>query len=323
MSCRLCGSPRTRPELAGRDYYLTQEAFSLLRCTECGVVFTDVTFGHAEYERYYPKAYYAHVDAHLQEGLREIVQRDALRMDSGERLAIGAALRARLLIRLALVQIPFRREARFLDVGCGAGKLLGVAKRLGYRCYGVEPGTAARALLERNGIKAYESIDSVGPADGEFDIVLFNQSLEHFAAPAGALRKAASLLSPSGVMIVSVPNYGCNDRVAFGAYWRHLDLPRHLFHFTPASFRSLAQSVGLQESACRYKFWGWPKETYRKAREANPWSARLRLVEYFLRQILSFVLRRPERYGSMMAFYLKRSSGAGPNQLQRGKTDTG
>ena len=33
----------------------------------------------------------------------------------------------------------------------------------------------------------------------------------------------------------------------FGSYWHGLELPRHLFHFSPASLKYLAASEGLQE----------------------------------------------------------------------------
>ena len=55
-----------------------------------------------------------------------------------------------------------------------------------------------------------------GYRGGALDIILFNQSLEHFPDPKSAPHRAAGLLSPSGVSIVSVPDYGCNERVAFG-----------------------------------------------------------------------------------------------------------
>ena len=33
----------------------------------------------------------------------------------------------------------------------------------------------------------------------------------------------------------------------FGSYWHGLELPRHLFHYSPASLKFLAESAGLQE----------------------------------------------------------------------------
>ena len=61
------------------------------------------------------------------------------------------------------------------------------------------------------------------------------------------------------------------------------------------------------DSAEEPKFWGWPRETYRKLREVDPKAAKLCLMQYFVRQLLAFGLRRPDRYGSMMIFYLSRN----------------
>jgi hypothetical protein len=33
----------------------------------------------------------------------------------------------------------------------------------------------------------------------------------------------------------------------FGSYWHGLELPRHLFHYSPASLKFLAASAGLRE----------------------------------------------------------------------------
>jgi hypothetical protein len=33
----------------------------------------------------------------------------------------------------------------------------------------------------------------------------------------------------------------------FGSYWHGLELPRHLFHYSPASLKFLAESAGLRE----------------------------------------------------------------------------
>ena len=33
----------------------------------------------------------------------------------------------------------------------------------------------------------------------------------------------------------------------FGSYWHGLELPRHLFHYSPASLKFLAESAGLRQ----------------------------------------------------------------------------
>src|SRR5437868_3917372 len=46
---------------------------------------------------------------------------------------------------------------------------------------------------------------------------------------------------------VLVPNVDSAERRVFGSYWHGLELPRHLFHYSPTSLRFLAESAGLHE----------------------------------------------------------------------------
>jgi hypothetical protein len=44
-----------------------------------------------------------------------------------------------------------------------------------------------------------------------------------------------------------VPNIDSAEGRVFGSYWHGLELPRHLFHYCPASLKFLAESAGLCE----------------------------------------------------------------------------
>jgi hypothetical protein len=44
-----------------------------------------------------------------------------------------------------------------------------------------------------------------------------------------------------------MPNIDSAGARIFGSYWYALELPRHLYHFSPVTLRSLANSVGLEE----------------------------------------------------------------------------
>jgi len=52
-------------------------------------------------------------------------------------------------------------------------------------------------------------------------------------------------LKPGGIFYVQVPNIDSAEARVFQTYWHGLELPRHLFHYSPASLKFLAESVGL------------------------------------------------------------------------------
>jgi len=107
----------------------------------------------------------------------------------------------------ALVPVSAKR---ILDVGCGAGRLGASLKaRQSAHVTGVElnPRAAANAakLLDDVRIANLET-DVVDFSDGQFDCVICADILEHLRQPDVVLKQIRRWLSPSGVLIVSVPN---------------------------------------------------------------------------------------------------------------------
>jgi hypothetical protein len=63
------------------------------------------------------------------------------------------------------------------------------------------------------------------------------------------MARVSEWLKPGGIFYVLVPNVNSAEARAFGSYWHGLELPRHLFHYSPASLKFLAASVGLREAS--------------------------------------------------------------------------
>jgi hypothetical protein len=61
------------------------------------------------------------------------------------------------------------------------------------------------------------------------------------------MARVSEWLKPGGVFYVLVPNVESAEAHVFGSYWHGLELPRHLFHYSPTSLKLLAESVGLRE----------------------------------------------------------------------------
>ena len=70
------------------------------------------------------------------------------------------------------------------------------------------------------------------------------------------------MLSPSGVLVVAVPNARSPQARVFGANWLHLDVPRHLWHFSGRSLEGAFERHGLAPAArwnheLEYDLFGW------------------------------------------------------------------
>jgi 2-polyprenyl-3-methyl-5-hydroxy-6-metoxy-1,4-benzoquinol methylase len=132
---------------------------------------------------------------------------------------------------------------RILDVGCARGLMLSMARESGWEPYGLEfSAETARHAREELGLDVRAcSIVEAGYEPGFFDIITIWHVLEHIESPAETIEECSKVLSPEGVLVVSVPNFDSLQARISGPKWYHLDLPYHLFHFSLANLRELLE----------------------------------------------------------------------------------
>jgi 2-polyprenyl-3-methyl-5-hydroxy-6-metoxy-1,4-benzoquinol methylase len=110
---------------------------------------------------------------------------------------------------LAVLSVP--PGSRVLDLGAADGSVARALAQRQCRVWGVEidPQTAARAADVCDTVTCgdLETDEPWAELAGErFDAVLLLDVLEHLRTPAEVLRRASSLLTPAGIVIVSLPN---------------------------------------------------------------------------------------------------------------------
>jgi hypothetical protein len=64
--------------------------------------------------------------------------------------------------------------------------------------------------------------------------------------PPAVLAKAFAWLKPGGILTLTLPNVDSLEASLFGRYWFGLDLPRHLWQFTPRSLSQMASGAGYE-----------------------------------------------------------------------------
>jgi SAM-dependent methyltransferase len=215
---------------------LTGESFAIHACTRCGL-------GHtlpqpAELGPYYRPAYYGN-----RHGL-------TLRRCLDRRLGFLAAA------------LPKGAGKRLLDVGCGDGSFLLAASRAGWQVAGTElsPETArGKGLQVREDIARFTE-------EGAFDCITMWHTLEHMRDPQSVLRHAHRLLKTDGKLLVAVPDAGGWQARIFGWNWLHLDVPRHLYHFSKDSLDYGLRAAGFcvrrrWHQEFEYDLLGWSQST--------------------------------------------------------------
>jgi SAM-dependent methyltransferase len=116
---------------------------------------------------------------------------------------------------------------RILDVGCGTGALLRHLQYEGYtNLEGLELSRRAVEVLGEYGIIMHHAkLPDLPFLDGQFDVVIASQVLEHIIQRRKFLHKLRRILRPNGALIVFVPD-NCLGPI---------DEPSHVVKFTKES----------------------------------------------------------------------------------------
>lgn len=139
-----------------------------------------------------------------------------------------------------------RKTGRLLDIGTGTGYFADTMNRAGWQVEAVEKNAGARVFAKEHfglEVKPDTALKDFEP--GSFDVITLWHVMEHLEALNGTWETLNSLLTDKGVLIVAVPNCSSYDARKYGAYWAAYDVPRHLWHFTPATIQKLGSKHGF------------------------------------------------------------------------------
>ena len=148
--------------------------------------------------------------------------------------------------RASLVSKVTSRGQRLLDVGCGSGAFARMMSERGYSAVGVEPFSLGRPVDEPNLKLIRAEFADVKNELGKFDVVTMWHVLEHIPSPKVLLAGVLDVLSPDGVLVVSVPNFDSWQSRFFKGGWFHLDPPRHITHFDRHTLHALFADLDLE-----------------------------------------------------------------------------
>lgn len=191
-------------------------------------------------ELYDLASYYTHGEDHYAPG-RPNTLADRLRIHLAWRADKGRSFNG------DFIQGELAEEALdVLEIGAGAGDLVGELRERGHRVVAIEPDASAR-VFER-GFEAHVGTAEDIPAalaGRQFDAVAMTHVLEHCIDPQKALANIRDLLRPGGSFLCEVPNNESAALEKCGVTWPLLGVPRHLNFFTGKSLSAMATSVGL------------------------------------------------------------------------------
>jgi 2-polyprenyl-3-methyl-5-hydroxy-6-metoxy-1,4-benzoquinol methylase len=236
--CPSCGSDSRRALY--RD-----GAKSYFRCGECGMVYMmrfsagredpyRESYFFDEYKKQYGKTY-------LEDwpGLTALAES---RLDIIESLAQSSLGRA--------------KGLSVLDVGCAYGPFLAAAKARGQEPYGLDAAEKAASYVRSElGIPAaagdFLDPSSASSFGGPFDLVSMWYVIEHFDRLDKALRNAAALVRPGGILALSTPSLeGASGRFGRGGFFARSPSD-HFTVWEPSRARSILKTYGFRVERTR------------------------------------------------------------------------
>lgn len=160
----------------------------------------------------------------------------------------------------------FVQTGRVLDIGCGGGRFLRAMQECGWDVAGVELNDeTANSARMVHGLNVETSLEAF--VDASFDLITITHVLEHVGDPGRMLADCTRLLKVGGVIAVGVPNIESWQAIATGGNWFHLDLPRHLWHFSEkwltVTFRDLGYvPVAVRRLDLAHNIFGWMQSIF-------------------------------------------------------------
>jgi 2-polyprenyl-3-methyl-5-hydroxy-6-metoxy-1,4-benzoquinol methylase len=224
--CPLCGGRDASDFVQAPDRFnLRIQMYTLVRCAHCTCVWLAAPPAPAEMSFHYGEDYH-----------------DAI-VKSGESSAAVRWGQPRELIS------KFKQGGNILDIGCSSGGFLSTLNTANWKLHGIEiaPETAEKARLA-TGAEIFTGEATRAPFEpNSFDVITSFDVLEHVYDPSRFLGKVLEWLKPGGIYYVALPNIDSWESHWFGSYWYGLELPRHLFHFSPKSLAFVTKALGFEQ----------------------------------------------------------------------------
>jgi len=135
----------------------------------------------------------------------------------------------------------------WLDVGCGDGTLVMTAGDYGFSTTGLDARAEAVSRLQGLGFDALQQDFMTLQCERPLDVLSMMDLLEHMPYPIRALRKAAQLLRPGGILVISLPDMTCSswkimDAENANPYWMEIE---HYHNFSRERLLALLNDNGF------------------------------------------------------------------------------
>lgn len=139
------------------------------------------------------------------------------------------------------------KPGKMLDIGCGQGVHLEVAKSQGWNVVGIDHSETSQKICRTRGIEAYESLNDFKQQckpNAQFDVISYWEVIEHLPDPLKFLEDIKGYLKEDGVLVFSTPNFNSRRAKSNEKDWYQIRPPEHLQYFNPVSLSKIHERAG-------------------------------------------------------------------------------
>jgi len=134
-----------------------------------------------------------------------------------------------------------------LDVGCGTGWFLEIAKKEFSKVYGLEPSISlSKDTEERLKIKIFKKDLINQKFNFKFDVITMFDVIEHVPNPLEYIKKAYKILNKHGILVIFTPNNDSYGMDVLKSKSTHICPPDHLYVFNNKSIKNIFDKIGFK-----------------------------------------------------------------------------
>ncbi len=231
-NCPLCNSGQLAVFLECTDYTVSKSKFKITECGACGFRFTNPRPEESKAGEYYKSDdYISH--SNTAKGIINTIYQRVRRITLKKK-------------RQLIITASGKNSGSLLDLGCGTGEFANECARNSWQVKGIEPSANAREFAKKQyGLDVYDAGAWSALPDRTFDVVTAWHVLEHVYDLKGTLNHISRLLKQDGMLVIALPNCSSADAQFYKEFWAAYDVPRHIWHFTPAHVKTLFEKNGF------------------------------------------------------------------------------
>lgn len=230
-NCPICESESLVDVMTIKDHMITQEIFSIQRCSDCDFHFTNPRPTEEVIGHYYKSENYISHSSSKKGIINKLYNK----------------VRSYTLKQKRHILEGLTENRNLLDIGSGTGHFFNECKNNGWNAIGLEPDNDARDFALTNFNIQLSPIERLYELEKAFvDVVTMWHVLEHVFHLKKDVEQIASLIKQDGYFIIAVPNRESWDAKYYKEFWAAYDVPRHLYHFSEKNMIQLVEQFGLK-----------------------------------------------------------------------------